>query len=187
MSFICCLMGDVLQQTYDVRCLMSDVWCLLSDFRHLMSRVKLLMSHFGRLRLDVWCMISDADVRLLMSRVRRLMVLVWCQMSDICCLMSDIWYQSSEFHCLMSDVRRLLSDVDMSDVRHDVRCLMCDVFVVWCQAFAVIGNTRIFHTLVQTGKLLSPADKQNYCLHCENPGALAADVDIYFNIYTWLQ
>ena len=141
-----------------IQCLKIIIIHQTSDIR---QHVCSLMSDVSYQRSDIRCPMFVVWCQT--CDVRRVMFVVWCQMSDV-----DVW-------CLLSDVRHLMSDV------------RCVTFVVWCQTFVGIGNTRIFHTLVQTGKLPSLADEQNYSVYTENHGALAADVDIYFNIYTWLQ
>ena len=137
-------MGDVLHQTYDVRCVMFVVLFQTSDVSCQMSDVSFRMSEVRRLMYDIWCLMSD--VWCLLSDVRCVIFVVWCQTSDISCLNFFAWCLMSNVWCLLSDVRQLMSGV-------------------WCQTFVVIGNTRIFRTLVQTSKLSSPADEQNYSVY----------------------
>ena len=132
-------MCDVCCLISDIWCLMSNVWCLISDVWGQTSDVWYLM-----LMLDFWCLMSD--VWCLLSDVRCVIFVVWCQTSDISCLNFFAWCLMSNVWCLLSDVRQLMSGV-------------------WCQTFVVIGNTRIFRTLVQTSKLPSPADEQNYSVY----------------------
>ena len=169
MCDVCCLMSVVWCQTSNVCYLISDVWCqtittshrssgyahfwnthlnrrevvmhLFSDV-HQTSYVCVLMSDQTS---DVYCCMSEVDVRCLMF-------VVWYQTSDVCCLISDVWCQSSflwcssDVLCFCSDVRRLMFIVAfrsrclMSDVCFlisDVWCLLSDIrrlmFVVWCQ------------------------------------------------------
>ena len=152
MSYIRHMMSDVSCQMCDVCCLISDIWCLVSNVWCLISDVWGQTSDvwYLMLMLDFWCLMSD--VWWLLSDVRCVIFVVWCQTSDISrlnffawCLMSNVWCR-----CLMFVVWCETSDV---------RCLMSDICGYRQR------NTRIFRTLVQTGKLPSPADEQNYSVY----------------------